>query len=114
MSSRTIALIGTLDTKGEEFAFLRDRIEKAGLRTIMIDVGVVGSPSFEADISPAEVAAAANEDLATLRSVADRGRSITAMALGATVVLQQLYQRQSIHGVASLGGSAGTAIATAA
>ena len=56
-------LIGTFDTKGEEFSFLRERIESAGLRTMMIDVGVLGSPTFAADISQAEVAAAANEDL---------------------------------------------------
>ncbi len=83
---KTIALIGTFDTKGEEFSFLRDRIESAGLRTMMIDVGVLGSPPFAADISQAEVAAAANEDLAALQTERDRGRSVTAMALGATVI----------------------------
>jgi uncharacterized protein (UPF0261 family) len=114
MIPKTIALIGTLDTKGEEFSFLRDRIENTGLRTIMIDVGVLGRPLFEADIPPADVAAAANEDLASLQSARDRGRSVTAMALGATVILRRLVEQQSIHGVASLGGSAGTAIATAA
>ncbi len=114
MSPRTIALIGTLDTKGEEFAFLRDRIQHAGLRTLMIDVGVLGLPMFEPDIFQAEVAAAAHEDLAALQSERDRGRSVTAMALGATAVLRRLFDQQSIHGVVSLGGSAGTAIATAA
>jgi uncharacterized protein (UPF0261 family) len=111
---KTIALIGTLDTKGEEFSFLRDLIEKAGLRTIMIDVGVLGSPGFDVDISQTEVAAAANEDIASLRSSRDRGRSVTAMASGATVILRRLFEQQSINGVASLGGSAGTTIATAA
>jgi uncharacterized protein (UPF0261 family) len=114
MTPRTIALIGTFDTKGEEFSFLRDRIEEAGLRTIMIDVGVLGSPAFKVDITQAEVAAAANEDLAQLKSNRDRGRGVTAMALGATVILRRLFEQQSIQGVASLGGSAGTAIATAA
>jgi uncharacterized protein (UPF0261 family) len=114
MIPRTIALIGTLDTKGEEFSFLRGRIENAGLRTIMIDVGVLGRPLFEGDISRTEVAAAANEDLASLQSERDRGRSVAAMALGATVILRRLFDQQSIHGVASLGGSAGTTIATAA
>jgi uncharacterized protein (UPF0261 family) len=114
MIPRTIALIGTLDTKGEEFSYLRDRIENLGLRTLMIDVGVLGRPLFEADVSPADVAAAANEDLASLQSERDRGRSVTAMALGATVILRRLFDQQSIHGVASLGGSAGTTIATAA
>ena len=65
---KTIALIGTFDTKGEEFSFLRARIESAGLRTMMIDVGVLGSSPFVAGISPAEVAAAAKEDLAALRT----------------------------------------------
>jgi uncharacterized protein (UPF0261 family) len=111
---KTIALIGTFDTKGEEFAFLRDRIESAGLRTMMIDVGVLGSPLFAADVSQAEVAAAANEDLAALQKERDRGRSVTAMALGATVIVKRLQARGAIHGVAALGGSAGTTIATAA
>jgi uncharacterized protein (UPF0261 family) len=111
---KTIALIGTFDTKGEEFSFLRDRIESAGLRTMMIDVGVLGSPPFAADISQAEVAAAANEDLAALQKERDRGRSVTAMALGATAIVARLHAQGVIHGVAALGGSAGTTIATAA
>jgi uncharacterized protein (UPF0261 family) len=111
---KTIALIGTFDTKGEEFSFLRGRIESGGLRTMMIDVGVLGSPPFAADISQAEVAAAANEDLAALQRERDRGRSVTAMARGATVILARLHAQGAIHGVAALGGSAGTAIATAA
>ena len=74
MTPKTVALIGTFDTKGEEFSFLRERIESAGLRTLMIDVGVLGSPPFEADISQAEVAAAANENLAALQN-GERPRS---------------------------------------
>jgi uncharacterized protein (UPF0261 family) len=114
MPARTVALIGTFDTKGEEFSFLRKRIECAGLRTLMIDVGVLGSPPFEADVSQAEVAAAANENLVALKTERDRGRSVTAMALGAKVILARLFEQGAIHGVASLGGSAGTTIATAA
>ena len=114
MTPKTVALIGTFDTKGEEFSFLRARIENAGLRTLMIDVGVLGSATFEADISQAEVAAAANENLAALRTEGDRGRSVTAMAVGAKAILVRLFEQGAIHGVVSLGGSAGTTIATAA
>lgn len=114
MTLKSIALIGTLDTKGEEFALLRDRIQGAAIGTVVIDVGILGQPFFEPDISRAEVASAANEDLVSLQSEADRGRSISAMALGATVILQRLFQQRSIDGVVSLGGSAGTTIATAA
>jgi uncharacterized protein (UPF0261 family) len=114
MITKTIALIGTLDTKGEEFSFLRARIESAGLRTLMIDVGVLGSPPFEADIPREEVAAAANGNIAALQAERDRGRGVAAMAVGATVILGRLFEKGAIHGVASLGGSAGTTIATAA
>ena len=114
MMRKTIALIGTLDTKGEEFAFLRERIQNAGLGTIVIDVGVLGNPFFEPDFSQAEVTAAANEDLGALQSERDRGRSVSAMALGATAIVRRLFAQQAIHGVVSLGGSAGTTIATAA
>jgi uncharacterized protein (UPF0261 family) len=114
MITKTVALIGTFDTKGEEFCFLRERIESAGLRTLMIDVGVLGTAPFEPDISQTEVAAAANENLAALKTERDRGRSVTAMAAGAKAILARLFEQGAIHGVASLGGSAGTTIATAA
>jgi uncharacterized protein (UPF0261 family) len=114
MTDKTIALIGTFDTKGEEFSFLRERIERTGLRTLMIDVGVLGAPAFAVDISAADVAAAAKENLAALRAERDRGRSVTAMANGAQAMLGWLVEQGAVHGVISLGGSAGTAIATAA
>jgi uncharacterized protein (UPF0261 family) len=114
MTERTVALIGTFDTKGEEFRFLRERIESAGLRTLMIDVGVLGNAPFSADISPTEVAAAASENLPTLQAERDRGRSVAAMAAGAKAIVARLFQQGAIHGVVSLGGSAGTTIATAA
>jgi uncharacterized protein (UPF0261 family) len=114
MIPKTVALIGTFDTKGEEFCFLRDQIESAGLRTLMIDVGVLDGTAFAVDISQAEVAAAAKEDLAALRAERDRGRSVTVMALGARAILVRLFAQGAIHGVVSLGGSAGTSIATAA
>jgi uncharacterized protein (UPF0261 family) len=114
MPAKTIALIATLDTKGEELSFLRSRIEEAGQRTIVIDVGVLDQALFEPDISRTEVASAANESLASLQMNRDRGRSVAAMAVGAEVILRRLFEQQSIQGVASLGGSAGTTIATAA
>jgi uncharacterized protein (UPF0261 family) len=114
MTAKTIALIGTFDTKGEEFSFLREQIESAGLLSLMIDVGVLGDPAFAVDISAADVAAAAKENLAALRRGRDRGRSVTAMAAGAQAMLGWLVEQGAVHGVVSLGGSAGTAIATAA
>ena len=114
MTAKTIALIGTFDTKGEEFCFLREQIEGAGMRALTIDVGVLGNAAFAADIPAAEVAAAAREDLAGLRAERDRGRSVTAMARGAETIVARLWEQGAIQGIVSLGGSAGTTIATAA
>jgi len=114
MTAKTVALVGTLDTKGEEFAFLRDWIDSCGLRTLTVDTGVLGDPPFTPDVSRAEVAAAAHEDLAVLISRRDRGRSIQTMAVGAAATIRRLFEEGAIQGIASLGGSAGTTIATAA
>ena len=114
MAAKTIVLIGTFDTKGEEFRFLREQIEGAGMRTLTIDVGVLGNAAFAADIPADEVAAAAGEDLAGLRAERDRGRSVTAMARGAEAIVARLWEQGAIQGIVSLGGSAGTTIATAA
>jgi len=114
MTPKTVALIGTLDTKGEEFAFLRDWIESCGLRTLTVDVGVLGEPPFTPDVSRAAVAAAANEDLEALIARKDRGRSVQTMAMGAAAIIRRLFEQGAIQGIASLGGSAGTTIATAA
>src|SRR5689334_22421951 len=114
MTANTVALIGTLDTKGEEFAFLRDSIRACNLRTLVIDAGILGDPTFAADVSRAAVATAANEHLGALVARKDRGRSVQVMAMGAAEIVRGLFEQGAIQGVVSLGGSAGTTIATTA
>ncbi|MGA2986701.1 MAG: Tm-1-like ATP-binding domain-containing protein [Terriglobia bacterium] len=109
---KTVAIIGTLDTKGEEFAYLRSRIESAGLATLVIDCGVLGAPAFTPDISRAEVASAAGQKFEDLLARHDRGSSIAVMAEGAAVIVRRLFEERRIHGLISLGGSAGTTIGT--
>ncbi|PYV21908.1 MAG: hypothetical protein DMG24_18280 [Acidobacteria bacterium] len=111
---KTVAIVGTLDTKGEEFAYLRSRIESAGLATLVIDCGVLEAPAFTSDISRGEVATAAGQKLEDLLAARDRGSSIAAMAEGAAVVVRRLFEEGRIQGLISLGGSAGTTIGTTA
>jgi len=111
---KTVAIVGTLDTKGEEFAFLRSRIESAGLATVVIDCGVLEAPAFTPDVSRREVAGAAGQTLEDLVATHDRGSSIAAMAAGAAVLVRRLFEEGRIQGLISLGGSAGTTIGTAA
>jgi uncharacterized protein (UPF0261 family) len=110
----TIGIIGTLDTKGREFAYLRERIEAAGAGTLVIDAGVLGEPLFPPDVAAAEVAAAGGSNHADLLAQRDRGESVTVMARGAAAVAARLFEEGKIHALISLGGSAGTTIGTSA
>ena len=114
MATRTVAILGTLDTKGEELHFIRERIIAEGLKAMIIDAGVMGQPNVLPDVSRAEVAQAGGRELDGLVAAKDRGRAIEAMATGATALVRRLYEEGRIHGLISLGGSAGTTIGTAA
>ena len=109
----TIAVIGTLDTKGEEHGFVADLIRQRGHNVLIIDVGTLEEPRLKPDITRSEVAAAAGVDLATLVAKRDRGDAVTAMSRGAPIILARLVTEKRIDGVLSLGGGGGTAIATA-
>jgi len=110
----TIILLGTMDTKGIECAFLVEQIQKRGHRTLVIDAGILGEPGLKPDISRTEVAFAGGTDVADLVAKRDRGEAVTAMSRGASVVLSRLVTEGQVDGVIALGGSGGTAIATAA
>jgi uncharacterized protein (UPF0261 family) len=110
----TILLIGTLDTKGTEYGFVRDLMTARGHQVILLDAGVIGEPTIIPDINADEVAKAGGSTLAQLREQADRGDAIETMARGATLLVRQLQANDKITGVLGLGGSGGTAIATAA
>lgn len=109
----TIALLGTMDTKGVEHAFVAEQIRARGHHTILIDVGTGGAPQVTPDIPREEVAALAGIDLPALIARQDRGASVAAMSAAAPVILANLLAQKRIDGVVSLGGGGGTAIATA-
>ena len=114
MTGKVVAILGTLDTKGVEFAWLKARVEAAGAATLTIDVGILGAPAFPPDVTAEEVARAAGADLAALRDKGDRGEAVAAMATGAAEVVARLHREGRIDGIVSMGGGGGTAIATAA
>jgi uncharacterized protein (UPF0261 family) len=111
MSRPTVVLVGTLDTKGVEYDYLRRRLEAAGVAALLVDVGTQGSPRTAADVSRDEVAAAGGLDLAAL---SDRGVAVQAMCAAAPVVVRRLFDEGRCQGVLAAGGSGNTAIATAA
>lgn len=110
----TIAILGTLDTKGEEHAFVVEQIRHRGHQVLVIDVGTLGEPGLKPDVTRQEVAAAAGADLAAVVKRHDRGEAIQLMSEGAPIVLAGLVREKKVDGVISLGGGGGTAIGTAA
>lgn len=112
--ARTIVIIGSLDTKGDEIACVRDHIAARGHRTLVVDTGVLGAPAFAADVSRADVARAGGGRLETLVSDHDRGAAVAVMAAGAEAVVRALRQDGRLDAIIGMGGGAGTAVGTAA
>ena len=106
----TVVLLGALDTKGGEYAFLRDRVLDAGCDVLMINAGVLGDPAYPVAFGRAEVAREAGADIETLVTAGDRGGAVTAMADGAAAVVLRLCQERRIHGILGMGGSGSSSI----
>ena len=110
----SVLLVGTLDTKAAEVAFVRDLLRESGVLVLVADAGVLGEPPFPADIPSTELFAAAGVKLDELRRANDRGKGVAAAAAGAAKVAERLHAEGKLTGVLGLGGAAGTTIATTA
>ena len=104
----TIAVLGTLDSKGHEHAFVAGEITRHGHTPLLIDVGCLEPPQVTPDISRQTICPA----LAGLPE--DRGQRVAAMAQAVPDFVAQLAIDGKIQGIISLGGGGGTAIGTAA
>src|ERR687895_33155 len=94
--SRTVLLIGTLDTKGDEYAYLRERLRLHGVGALLADAGTGGAPRTQPDVTREEIAAEAGIDLGGL---GDRGAAVGAMAAAATVFARRLHAEGRIDGI---------------
>jgi uncharacterized protein (UPF0261 family) len=110
----SVFLLATLDTKGPEAAFVRDRLRALELDVRVVDVGCLGEPAFVANVSREEVFRAAGTELDRARAQNDRGQAVTLAASGAAQLIREAALRGEVDGVLGLGGSAGTTIGTAA
>lgn len=113
--AKTVLMLGSFDTKGAEYAFLRDKIMALGCDVLTSDLGVLGTTDiFPVDVPADEIARAGGSDLETLRSRGDRGEAMKVMAAGAPVVIRGLYEEGRFDGVIGMGGTGGTTLVTAA
>ena len=109
-----IAVLGTLDSKGPEHAYIADALRAAGHTPLLIDVGSLDSPTTTPDIPRSEVLASLGEECSAILARRDRGECVTLMARAAAACVTALHAAGRIHGIISLGGGGGTAIATTA
>ncbi|MBL8119316.1 MAG: Tm-1-like ATP-binding domain-containing protein [Anaerolineae bacterium] len=111
----TVLLIGTLDTKGPETAYLREQVRAAGCDVLVLDSGILGEAvGIEADFTRAQVAEAAGTTIDTLRNAGTRGKAVEGMLGGVRSITLGLLKAGRIHGAAALGGAEGSVLAAAA
>jgi uncharacterized protein (UPF0261 family) len=118
----TVVVVGTLDTKGREVAFVAERVRAAGATPLVVDVGVLEPPTGEehvaSDVAADEVARAGGRELEELRTGGEtagaRAAALDVMAAGLTAVLRRLLAEGRCDAVLGLGGSSGTNVATSA
>ncbi|GCE28268.1 hypothetical protein KDA_37520 [Dictyobacter alpinus] len=109
----TVVLLGTLDTRGPEYAYVRERVVAQSCRVLLVDAGIKGEPTIHPDISREVVARAAHIDISQLATV-DQNAAIALMAKGVTRTIVELFARGRLHGILALGGGGGSRLATAA
>ena len=114
LTAKRVCIVGTMDTKGVEFAFIKAQIESAGVSTCVINTGILGDAQLATDVSADEVAQAGGSSLQALREEGDRGNSVAVMAQGAAALVAEKHAAGEVDGIISLGGSAGTTIGTTA
>ena len=115
MHAPGVLLIGTLDTKGPEIAYLRDRIQSLGVRTIVADSGILGEPlDITPDVTRVEIARRGGTTLEALRNAGSRGKAVHGMLAGLRDLALDLYRQGRLQGVATLGGAEGAVLGASA
>jgi uncharacterized protein (UPF0261 family) len=109
---KTVVIVGALDTKGQEFAFVKNLIEKQGLSTLVVDFGIMNEPTIKPDIRREEVAKAGGGCLEDIRLGKRKDEGMKTMAAGLAVIVRRLYDEGKLDGILGMGGGSGTAIAT--
>ncbi|HUP15358.1 MAG TPA: Tm-1-like ATP-binding domain-containing protein [Acidimicrobiia bacterium] len=110
-----VVIVGTLDTKGPEVAYIRDRLIGLGCTTTVIDVGILGEPlGIVPDIDHGEVARFADSTIGEIRQAGTRGRAVAMMRRAVQSLMTDLYRRGQVDAAIGLGGAEGAVIGAAA
>ena len=110
--SKSIVILGTLDTKGEHLHLLKRKIEKRGHRGLILDLSMGSLPAIPGDIPASEVALAAGHRIEQLVAARDRAASADVMIAGAQVKMAELLSKKQIDGIVAMGGASMALIAS--
>jgi uncharacterized protein (UPF0261 family) len=111
---KTIAIMATLDTKGDEVKYLKGLIEERGKRVLVIDMGLRGAPiGIAADITSNEMAKASGSTVEKLAAMG-RGPAIEVMIPGIMKIVKKLYAEDRFQGIMAVGGLDGALLAAGA
>jgi uncharacterized protein (UPF0261 family) len=111
---RKIVILGTLDTKRDEVGFVKEFIQGRGHEATVVDVGPLGPPLDDPDVSNEKIARLAGWDLRNLLRTPQRDQIMEAMGKGAARCLLDRYKQGELDGIIGVGGNQGTAIASMA
>jgi len=109
---KQLLIIATLDTKGREAAYVKDCVKRFGIHPILMDVGTLGEPLTNPDITRAEVVEAAGYRLEHLIKEKNRSSAFKAVQEGGAILAKHLFEKGELDGVFGMGGGTGTAIVT--
>jgi uncharacterized protein (UPF0261 family) len=112
--TKTVVLAGAFDTKGADYAYVQSLLHAAGLQTLTVDFGVMGTPAFNPDVDRQRVAAEGGGDLHYLAAGDRKDEAMQVMARGLAAVVRRLYDEGQLDGILAMGGSGGTSLATTA
>ncbi len=113
--SKNVLVVGTLDTKGPEFAYLRDRLNELGVNTTVVDIGILDEPlEIEPDIGHEEVAKTGGTTIETLQQAGSRGKAVEGMRKAIRILTRKLYNEGKVDGIISMGGAEGAVMGAAA
>lgn len=107
---RRIVIVATLDTKGDQVQYLKERIEKDGQTTCVIDIGVAGDAPFKPTFDHHEVAKKAGTSIEGIFALKNRRAGLEKMGEGAALIIEELFAKDELGGLLAVGGSQGTAV----
>jgi uncharacterized protein (UPF0261 family) len=109
---KTIVIVSTIDTKGVETFYLRDRIRELGRNAVVLDISMRQAEGETADIQPPQVAEAGGSTYQEILTSRERSKNTAIMTKGASNIVLDMWKKGLLDGVIGLGGSTGSLMAT--